>query len=385
MSPGRMDDLKFTFDPAILEESSLAYCILDRGGRILFINRAMEILFGHAVEDCVGRSISMLSPEPDEAVELVTGALDRGRGTCQGEMNARSRDGRTFPCQVTATRFSGSGPDTTVTLGMFRDISGHVQTLEALKSRSDRLGALASIAARIGVYTDSHRLALEAMEAISRLLPIRAGFLLLLDPESGELRLHEAFNLPRGDRELYHAEPGWDQCLEGHVVREKVAILIPDVSRDDRAVHVAPGSMSLAIIPLLTPERVIGVLSVTTAEPHRLDQSDMEFLFTLGAHLGIYLENARLVEELQKRNSMLLEHNQDLEELLSLISHDLSSPRATIVRFASLLMKKGEKISAEERSRCAETIFRKTRETSERFDDLLTIFRMSFAEEEDAH
>jgi signal transduction histidine kinase len=261
------------------------------------------------------------------------------------------------------------------------DISDHKAALDALRSHNDRLGALASIAARIGIYRDTRRLAREAMQAIADLLPIKAALLLLMDTGTNSLVFHEAYNLPVEEIERYHSMLSWDECIEGEVVRGKGPVLIEDVSADTRAVHYSEGSMSLGLIPLLALDHTIGVLSVTTAAPHRLDQSDMEFLLTLGSQLGIYLENARLLEELQESNKQLLQQNQDLEELLSVISHDLRSPLATIGGYASLLIQKGDKLESEERRQFAKTIFRKTKETSKRFDDLLAVFKAAIGQE----
>jgi signal transduction histidine kinase len=261
------------------------------------------------------------------------------------------------------------------------DRSDHEAALEALRSQKDRLGALASIAARIGVYQDTHRLAREAMQAISDLLPIKTALLLLTDSGTNSLVFHEAYNLPSEEVERYHRLLSWDECLEGEVVRGKEPVLVVDVSINTRAIHYPEGTMSLGLIPLLARDQAIGVLSVSTAAPNRLDQSDMEFLLTLGSQLGIYLENARLLEELRESNEQLLQQNQDLEELLSVISHDLRSPLATIGGYASLLIKKGEKLGPEERAQFSETIFRKTKETSRRFDDLLAVFRADITQE----
>ncbi len=258
----------------------------------------------------------------------------------------------------------------------------HKAALEAVRSHGDRLGALASIAARIGVYQDTHRLAREAMQAIAQLLPIKAALLLLLDSSTNSLVFHEGYNLPVEEIERLHNLISWDECIEGEVVRGKGPVLIEDVSADIQAVHYSEGSMSLGLIPLLTRDRAIGVLSVTTAAPHKLDQSDMEFLLTLGSQLGIYLENARLLEELKESNKQLLLQNQDLEELLSVISHDLRSPLATIGGYASLMIKKGEELKPEERIQFAETIFRKTKETSKRFDDLLAVFKAAIRQKD---
>jgi len=259
----------------------------------------------------------------------------------------------------------------------------HKSVLAALRSHNDRLGALASIASRIGIYQDTRRLAREAMQAIADLLPIKAAILLLIDSSSGSLVFHEAYNLPSEQIERYQRLQTWDDCLEGEVVRRKEPVLIDDVSSDTRAIHYPPGSMSLGLIPLMTRDHVIGVLSVTTAVPRRLDQSDMEFLLTLGSQLAVYLENASLLEELKRSNEQLLEQNRDLEELLSIISHDLRSPLATIGGYASLLMKKGGALEPEERDQFAETIFRKTKETSRRFDDLLTVFRTAMGQDQE--
>ena len=257
------------------------------------------------------------------------------------------------------------------------------ESLDDLRSHNDRLGALASIAARIGVYQDTRRLAREAMQAIAALLPIKAALLLLLDSSTNSLVFHEAYNLPVEEIERLHTLISWDDCIEGEVVRGKGPVLIEDVSANIQAVHYSEGSMSLGLIPLLTQDHAIGVLSVTTVAPHKLDQSDMEFLLTLGSQLGIYLENARLLEELKESNKQLLLQNQDLEELLSVISHDLRSPLATIGGYASLMIKKGEELEPEERIQFAETIFRKTKETSKRFDDLLAVFKSAISQEDE--
>jgi len=251
----------------------------------------------------------------------------------------------------------------------------HKNGMDSFGSPDHRMGALASIAARIGVYQDTRRLAREAMQAIADLLPIKAAFFLLSDSNTNSLFFHEAYNLPWEEVERYHRLLSWDQCIEGEVLRGKKSILIEDVSTEARAIHYQEGSMSLGLVPLLIQERAIGVLSVTTVAPHKLNQSDMEFLLTLGSQLGVYLENARLLEELKESNTQLLLQNQDLEELLSVISHDLRSPLATIGGYASLIMKKGEELEPEERIQFAETIFRKTKETSRRFDDLLAVFK----------
>lgn len=250
------------------------------------------------------------------------------------------------------------------------------QAIEELKSRNDRLGALASMAGRIATYTDTRKLAREALQAAMDLLPVKAGIILLVSPATGLLEPHEFLNVSPETRDSL-ARKGWNNLIEAEVVRNRVPVLIRDLNKSDRVDFFSPEYLSLAIIPLISQERIIGTMSVSSAPPDVFDNADMEFLYALGSHVGIYLENARLYQELEKTNRELQAQNRDLEDLLSVISHDLRSPLATIGGYASLLIKKGESASAQERDKFARVIFKKTKETSNRLSDMLTFFRAS--------
>ena len=97
--------------------------------------------------------------------------------------------------------------------------SRHRAAHDTLRSHNDRLGALASIASRIGIYKDTRRLAREAMQAIADLMPIKAAILLLVERDTGSLYFHEGFNLPMEEAERFHRLRSWDDCIEGDVVR----------------------------------------------------------------------------------------------------------------------------------------------------------------------
>ena len=380
MGPIRTEEHCYHIDLSLLKSSPVACYVADSSGNILFINPAMEALVGYAAKECAGRAVGSCWIETDGEG---SGIQTTKAGSRQTNVQIQTRSGETVPCQVTTTSFRDIASDTDITLGIVTDLSSFQDTMEALRSRNDRLGALASIAARISVYGDTHRLAREAMQAIADLLPIQGALFMLIDPATGQLVPHEGHNIPRKEMDRYHADTSWEKCLEGRVVREKGAILVEDVSTDPKAVHYQEGTMSLGLIPLMSSDRAIGVLSVSSRAPHPLNQEDMEFLVTLGSQLGIALENTRLIGALRQSNTLLQQQNQDLEELLSVISHDLRSPLATIGGYASLLMKKEGTLSPEEKVDFAERIFNKTKETSRRFDDLLDVFRVSLGQSED--
>ena len=357
-----------------LRNTPAAMYVVDNKGLVLYFNPAMERLFGYSPEDYLGQPITMLASDPQTSFAEVVKGLDRGNGAWQGELQCRSEDGRRFPVQITAQRFESDEGGHNITMGMVRDMSNYNQLLATLKSRNDRLGTLATLAGNIGHYSDTGSLADIALEVAQQLIPTSSGLVLQTSPTTGNLEIVSALNLPDTLLEELN-EAGFDSLLESKVARDQIPLLIPDVSRDDRIRISAPGTLSLAIIPLTGEEGSLGVMSVTTAAPIGLDHADMEFLVALGSQLGTFLENARLHRELERRNIELEEQNQELEELLSVISHDLRSPLATIGGYASLLMKKGDEVSQEDRTQFARTIFRKTKETSQRLTDMISFFR----------
>jgi len=171
--------------------------------------------------------------------------------------------------------------------------------------------------------------------------------------------------------------------VAAEVVNTRKTAFIPDMTADERIIIRSAQTQSLAVVPLASQDRVIGAMGLASTAPHKFSEDDIAFMETVGTLVGVYMDNSRLFDELDRRNQALLERNRDLEELLSIISHDLRSPLATIGGYASLLAKKGAEAPLADRTEYANIITRKTNETSKRFDDLLHFFRITLSENQD--
>jgi len=80
-----------------VEQISEGVAISDLDGRLLFVNRALELTHGYRPEELIGRHLSLFHspeqmPEVDAALEQV-----RSQGHFRGEIGHRHRDGRTVP------------------------------------------------------------------------------------------------------------------------------------------------------------------------------------------------------------------------------------------------------------------------------------------------
>ncbi|MFV1957341.1 MAG: ATP-binding protein [bacterium] len=370
----------FFLDFASLEKATTPMYVVNPEGKILFMNGAMRDLFGYSREGYLGKMIAMLGKDPERTGKKIIDGLNDGGGSWQGNIISRAKDAREFPCLVTATRFIDSMGNHTVTLGQVMDLTDQRKTEADLKLQTDRLSSLVQLASRIAHIDDPFTLSEKALEEISGLLNVAMGIIFIIQPVTGDLLSYSSVGVP--DEDLARLEDiDFRSIIASDVVRTKKTVFVPDMSKDSRIIIQNERTQSLAVVPLASQDRIIGAMGLASKTPYTFTDEDIRFMETVGAHLGVYLENARLFEELDLRNLSLKERNLDLEELLSIISHDLRSPLATIGGYASLLTRKGSNASVEETVNYAKIILRKTNETSRRFDDLLNFFRVTMTED----
>jgi len=372
----------FFLDFASLEKATIPMYVVNPEGKILFMNGVMRDLYGYSREEYLGKMISMLGKDPERTGKNIIKGLNDGGGSWQGDIISRAKDGREFPCLVTATRFIDAMGNHTVTQGQVRDLTDQRKTESDLKLKTDRLSSLAQLASRIAHVGDPLTLSGKALEEISGILNVAMGIIFIIQPVTGNLLLYTSVGVPDDDlARLEDVDLG--SIIASTVVKARKTVFVPDMSKDRRVITKSEETQSLAVVPLASQDRIIGAMGLASKTPYTFTDEDIRFMETVGAHLGVYLENAKLFEELDLKNLSLKERNLDLEELLSIISHDLRSPLATIGGYASLLSRKGSTAPVEERINYAKIILRKTNETSRRFDDLLNYFRVTMTEDFD--
>jgi PAS domain S-box-containing protein len=157
----------------------------------------------------------------------------------------------------------------------------------------------------------------------TRLLHGHSTALLLIRDGQVHLDAYTA-TTPEGDEGIRKAFP---TPLEGfttaaRVARERRTIAIEDVEREPevsdavRETARARGWRSALVVPLLRPDDVLGVLSVTRREPGSFAADEVALLETFAAQAVIAIENARLFKETKEA----LERQTATAEILKVIS-----------------------------------------------------------------
>lgn len=135
----------------------------------------------------------------------------------------------------------------------------------------------------------------------------------------------------------------------------------------------ALGLASAIISPLATKEDVLGVLVTGWQEPlGRFPPGHAEFLAILGGLVAVAMENARLFEDIQKayRELQALDHLKS--EFINIAAHELRTPIAILMGYASLL----EEEAPDELREPLEVMVRNAERLSSLVDDLLNLERL---------
>jgi diguanylate cyclase (GGDEF)-like protein/PAS domain S-box-containing protein len=163
-------------EPAVEELSLAPSAILDRlpdavvvtasDGRIVFVNRLAERLFGYPREELLGQPVELLWPErfrPAYRESLAHYLSDDSRIGFAAEAWGLRRDGSEFMGEMSWGTLQGSGGPLLVVVG--RDIS-------ARRDAERRLEALATISQRALAGVEPVVLAADALELLRTALPI---------------------------------------------------------------------------------------------------------------------------------------------------------------------------------------------------------------------
>ncbi len=134
---------------ALLDATVDAVLIVDAHGKVETFNRSAERLFGYEPAEVLGRNVSMLMTERDGCSH--DAYMERYRRTgvphiigIGREVEARRKDGSTFPAFLSVGRIEGTEPMRFV--GFLHDITLRRETMAALRRERDRANTYLEVA-----------------------------------------------------------------------------------------------------------------------------------------------------------------------------------------------------------------------------------------------
>ncbi len=220
----------------------------------------------------------------------------------------------------------------------------------------DRYLSLVEVARVLASTLDLDRLLYQIVLAAATLTGSEAAAIILYDENKNQLFFQSSTNLD--SKVMRGLEIPIDSSIAGEIIRTRKPMIVLDASKDPRHFQGVGKSTdyqtkSLVGVPMITKEKIIGVLEVINKKKRNFTEEDAEVLTALGSQAAVAIENTRLFQQ---------------SDLISEMVHELRTPLASIQTAAHLLTR--VEISDVQRQTMAETI----QKEANRLSDLTTSF-----------
>jgi len=237
-----------------------------------------------------------------------------------------------------------------------KDISVKISR-ERLKERNKELCILLEMSNYLAASKRLEDLFKGSLEKVLNHFDLEAGRIYLLDDTGRRLRLAAHHGVePEGLEELSIHEG-----FSGRAARTRsfIARHVSDLEDRKRAELLsAKGVHTVLCVPLITTDRVRGVMNLTTSKDIHLDQAKIDLLTTVGNQIAVAADNARLYEDLAAKVKALTEKKDMIEFFAYSVSHDLKGPAISLYGLSKRLSEKYAHLLGEKGSEHCEHILK---------------------------
>lgn len=191
----------------------------------------------------------------------------------------------------------------------------NVRLFQEAQQRAEEMASLYNIGVAVASTLELDQVLWEIYQQTSQIMDTSNFFIGLYDEESDTLRFELAFD--GGERlEPFTQKLGMGESLSSQVVRKGRPVLVTDG-------HEAGAARSWLGVPIVSKDRVIGILGLQSYEPRAFSAREQWLLSNIANQAAIAIENARLYRELTQFSQELearveertAELHQALEEL----------------------------------------------------------------------
>jgi signal transduction histidine kinase len=218
-----------------------------------------------------------------------------------------------------------------------------------LKRDNAVLNRLVQVSLILNSMLDLDRLLQLIMDVAAEITDAGAASIMLMDKNTNQL----FFTASTGTdiKKLQRIPVPLDGSIAGTIVTENRAIIIDESKSDPRHYSQVDDKIdfqttSLVGVPMRVREEVIGVLEALNKKPGvdegRFDEEDVRRLTILAAQAAVAIENARLIEALQKALDDLDRLDKLKSDFIAIASHELRTPLGVILGYASFLKDEAE-------------------------------------------
>lgn len=317
----------------LLEDASDGILIVNGEGKITICNSTAATMTQHTHQTLVGRNILEMLHAPHNGAPSFN-LQDISSETQIKELRIQRTDGSLLPVEISFKRTNEGSVQC-----ILRDITRRMEIETEREKYIQRLTILRQIDEEINQMLNMEYVQSMALDAAVRLSGARAGFIGTFD--NGRLRMVQAIG--------HYAQIAPGDILDPYplfeeVISTQIAKYLPDMEQFPNYKPIRPDTRAQMVIPLMSYERILGLLNLESNRTDRFTEELFEFIKLIAARVAVAMENAQLYQIAQEqlnRMEELYRQVSELEQLKSdmirIAAHDLRNPVGVIVGFIELL------------------------------------------------
>ncbi len=174
-----------------------------------------------------------------------------------------------------------------------------VERTTALEREHQRAETLLRISTELVVSLDLEQVLTRALQLVNEAIGADQAAIVLLDPQTQLLvyraSLEKDAPLPKGGRSLpFHAGEG----LAGWVIQQRQSVILPDLEKDPRWIHLYPNEpmryRSALAVPLMVGADALGALLLLSQDPSVFNPEQMRLASAAANQVAAAINNAEL-------------------------------------------------------------------------------------------
>jgi phosphoserine phosphatase RsbU/P len=171
----------------------------------------------------------------------------------------------------------------------------NARLFEQVRAQADTLMVLNEVSREISSILDVEELLRRAAELVKRVIDYQILSIMLFDEEQQVFR--HRLDVKHGQRVQGKLRVAATEGIVGAAATVREPVIVPDVTADPRYLMVNPETRSEMAIPMIHKGKVIGVLDLESPQLNYFTQDHVQTLSILAANLAVFVENARLYEQ----------------------------------------------------------------------------------------
>jgi PAS domain S-box-containing protein len=294
-------------------------------GKVSYLNPAFTEVFGWTLDELEGRTVPYVPPGMERETTQEIKRLFENKGLLREETKRMTKDGRVLDVMLRAAVFSVSHTEPEGELVILRDV-----TQEKRIARNNE--AMLRISMALPEYPELQDLLYYINTEVKSLLGTEGSLTILHDEIKEQLIiLGAAYDDMDAEKKAREIRFSMNELVAGQIIQTGEPMIVNDTStdrplHDERDRKLGYKTRNLALVPLKSSDRIIGVLCAVNKKEGYFDHTDVEMLSMIAGTVALSLENARFSEELKKAYREVTSLNRAKDKVINHLSHELRTP-----------------------------------------------------------